>query len=412
MDLKITNENINIAIQSIRSRKLRTTLTILIIAFGIMALTSILTSIESIKSSLRENFSMMGSNTFTISKFRISGNRNPHGKRIESEPVSWEQANEFKNRYKIPSKVSIFLQASGASTIKREHYKTNPNIAIMGIDENYLVTSGQEIGLGRSFSKSEIDNCKNVTIIGSEIKEKLFPSGESPLGKQITIGSKHFIVVGIMKQKGSSFGFSGDNSCLIPVTVARQFGSSKSSFNINVMPSDINMLSYATDEATGLFRTIRKQSAKDENNFEIRKSDNLANTLIENIKFITIAATIIGLITLVGASIGLMNIMLVSVSERKREIGVRKAMGATSKAIHNQFLIESIVIGQIGGIVGVLLGVLAGNIISIILKSSFIIPWGWILLGIFLTLIVGILSGLIPASKAAKLDPIESLRYE
>ncbi len=412
MNLKIIGESLNIALRSVRSHLLRTILTVLIIAFGIMALISILTAIESIKYSLSSNFSRMGSNTFTISDVGMRGHGGPDS-RIEYEDITWSQVVDFKKRYQFPAVVSVYINATNTATAKSKYEKSNPNIGVLGIDENYMLTSGQEIGSGRNFSKQEITMGRNVTIIGSGLEESIFPGGQNPVGQQIVIGSMKFTVVGVMKSKGSSFGFSGDNSCLVPVTtVRRYFSSTDGSFRINVMPNDTKLLETGVGEATGIFRSIRKIKIGQPDNFEIRKSDSMATMLLENIRYVTLAATLIGLITLIGASIGLMNIMLVSVSERTREIGVRKAMGATSIAIRNQFLIESIVVGQMGGILGIILGVLTGNIISIFLDSSFIVPWGWIALGFFLTLLVGILSGLLPAARAAKLDPIESLRYE
>lgn len=414
MNLKIIGESFNIALRSVRSHLLRTILTIMIIAFGIMALISILTAIESIKFSLSENFTRMGSNTFTIADVQVRGHRGGGpSDRVEFENITWDQASAFKERYQFPATVSVYTHASGTATVKYRLEKSNPNVDVLGIDENYMITSGQEIAKGRGFSKHEVDMGRNITVIGSDLEELLFPTGENPLGKQISIGPVRFLVVGVMKQKGSSFGFSGDNSCMVPVTtVRRYFSQSSTSFRINVMPAQTEMLETAIGEATGIFRTIRKLKVGQPDNFDIRKSDSMVNMLLENIRYVTLAATLIGLITLIGASIGLMNIMLVSVSERTREIGVRKAMGATNIAIRNQFLIESIVVGQMGGLLGILLGVLAGNIISIFLDSTFIVPWGWVILGFMLTLAVGILSGLLPANRAAKLDPIESLRYE
>ena len=208
-------------------------------------------------------------------------------------------------------------------------------------------------------------------------------------------------------------GFSGDRTCFIPVSNVRiNFPRPNMSFNINVMAKSPELVDAATGEATAILRNLRKIPVGIEDTFEITKSDNIAKMLIENIKYVTLAATIIGLITLLGAAIGLMNIMLVSVTERTREIGIRKAIGATKRVIRNQFLVESIVIGQLGGILGIFLGILVGNIISLLIGSAFIVPWLWILTGVILCFGVALISGIIPARKAANLDPIESLRYE
>jgi putative ABC transport system permease protein len=252
-----------------------------------------------------------------------------------------------------------------------------------------------------------------VVILGSDVVSKLFKSPEQAIENQILIGGQKYQVVGVLKSKGSSMGFSGDRSCLVPLSNLRQFVAGKDfSYTINVSADNPAMLDALVGEATGLFSIIRKCRPGEKPNFEIEKSDSLAQMLVENISVVTMAATIIGFITLLSAAIGLMNIMLVSVTERTREIGIRKAIGATSSIIKNQFLIEAIVIGQFGGLLGIVLGILLGNIMSMILDSSFIVPWVWIIFGIILCLVVGLISGIYPASKAARLDPIEALRYE
>lgn len=413
--MRISNlllDNIKISINSIRSNLLRTILTVMIIAIGIMALVGILTAVESIKSTISGEFQSMGANTFTIRKDearRHGGNR----RKVENRNIDYEEAVRFKEEFKFPAKVSINVHGTSMATIKYMDEKTDPNISVYGIDENFLLTSGRDIQKGRNFTQSEITSGENIIIIGSELKEMLFTSGENPIEKFIFVGNIRYRVVGVLKEKGTSFGGDGDKICYIPLNNARNnFATSDRSFVISVMPSDPALLEFAVGEAEGVFRNIRKLTVYDDNNFAIRKSDSLANMLIENISVVTIGATIIGLITLLGASIGLMNIMLVSVSERTREIGVRKALGAQSDTIKQQFLFESVFIGQLGGVLGIILGIIAGNMITLFTGGSFIIPWLWILLGVFLCFIVGIASGYLPAVKASKLDPIVALRYE
>lgn len=407
-------ENINISLISIRSHLLRTILTVLIISFGIMALVGILTATDSIKFFLTQNFSMMGANTFTI-RNRSMNIHMGGGERKEKryEPITYAQAVDFKELYDFPAFTSVFTRATGIATVKFENEKTNPNVGVMGVDENYLITSGDEIEKGRGFTMNEVNYAFSSVILGADVVKDIFKNKEDPIGKIISIGPGKFKVVGVLKSKGSSMGFSGDRTCFIPVTNVRtNFPRPNMSYNINVMAKRPEQVDAATGEATALLRALRKVPVGLEDTFEITKSDNVAKMLIENIKYVTMAATLIGVITLLGAAIGLMNIMLVSVTERTREIGIRKAIGATKRVIRNQFLVESIVIGQLGGILGIILGIIIGNSISLMIGSSFIIPWVWIGTGVILCFIVALLSGIIPARKAANLDPIESLRYE
>lgn len=407
-------ENFRISLNSIRTHLLRTILTVLIISFGIMALVGILTATDSIKYSLTKNFTMMGSSTFTIRNrtLQIHIGDAPSTQKL-FEPISYKQAMEFKEKFFFPGYTSVFIGATGTATVKYKSNKTNPNVRVMGTDENYLYTSGDEIGKGRVFTTDEVNQGSSVCIVGSEVVKDIFKNKEDPLGEVISIGPGKYRVVGVLKEKGSSMGFSGDRSCYIPLTNVRaQFSRPNMSFSINVMTKNQQQLDACIGEATGLFRTIRQDPAGAENTFEITKSDNVAKMLIENIKYVTLAATIIGLITLVGAAIGLMNIMLVSVTERTREIGIRKAIGATKRVIRNQFLVEAIVIGQFGGLLGIFLGIMIGNVISLLIGSAFIVPWEWIITGVILCFGVALASGIFPAQKAANLDPIESLRYE
>jgi putative ABC transport system permease protein len=410
----LLTENIRISLNSIRSHMLRTILTILIISFGIMALVGILTATDSIKYSLTKNFSMMGSSTFTIRNrsLQVHMGDGPEKEKLY-EPISFKQAMEFKEKFFFPGYTSVFIGATGVATVKFKSNKTNPNVRVMGTDENYIFTSGDEIEKGRSFTLDEVNQGANVCIVGSEVQKNIFKSKEDPIGQVISIGPGKYRIVGTLKEKGSSMGFSGDRSCYIPLTNVRaRFSRPRMSFAINVMAKKQEQLDACIGEATGVFRTIRQDPAGSENTFEITKSDNIAKMLIENIKYVTLAATIIGVITLFGAAIGLMNIMLVSVTERTREIGIRKAIGATKRVIRNQFLVEAIVIGQLGGLLGIFLGIMIGNVISLLIGSSFIVPWEWIFTGVLLCFIVALASGILPAQKAANLDPIESLRYE
>ncbi len=405
-------ESYKVASQSLKINKLRAILTILIIAFGIMALVGILTAIEAIRSSLNSNFTNLGANSFRITNWSFKNTRGNQN-RIEYKNISFREAQLFKERFAFPSIVSISTICSQQAVVKYKSKKSNPNISVFGVDENYFVLSGYEIEQGRNFSFQEIIQGSNVVIIGKEIQSTLLPLNENPIGKKILIGNSKYTIIGTLKSKGTSFGSNNDKICFISIQNAKLLSTSTNlSFTINVMPANPEKLDEAVSEAEGFFRIIRKLDATQASNFEISKSDSLVNMLMENIKYVTIAATLIGIITLIGASIGLMNIMLVSVAERTREIGTRKAMGAKPLQIRQQFLIEAIYIGQLGGIFGIILGVIIGNLIAILIGGPFVMPWLWMITGVILCFLVSVLSGYIPANKAAKLDPIEALRYE
>lgn len=408
-----TRENIRTAFRAIRSQLLRTILTVSIIAIGITALVGMITAIQAIQNKINNEFTRLGSNTFTIrSGNSMRGGR--HGENSKSnEIISYEQAIEFQEAFGENALTSISAFVMGTATVKYESTKTNPNVSVLGCDAEYFKLSAYELENGRFFSPSEMELGSNVIVIGADIVNKLFENISNPVGRYVSLGSARYLVVGTLKSKGNTFGFANDNQCAIPVSNAKKnYGTANTDYAINVLSANAKNLEAVVSDAIGVMRIIRQDRPQDASSFDIRMSNSLVEELIGLISGITFGGICIGMITLLGAGIGLMNIMLVSVTERTREIGVRKSLGASSKTIRQQFLIEAIVIGQIGGYIGIVLGILVGNVVSLVIGTSFTVPWLWIFLGTTICFFVSIVSGYYPARKASKLDPIESLRYE
>ncbi len=398
-----------------RSQALRTTLTSLIIAVGITALVGILTAIDALQAKIENDFRDMGANTFSIEANRgtLSG-RSGSGRIRTNRNISFREAETFTKRFDFPSTVSVSAMITSTGTLRYLSKKTNPNVQVLATGPGYLTTAGLKIEKGRGFSADESADGAPVAVIGKDVETKLFGEGiVNPIGEAIFIGAKRYTVTGVLKSKGTGLGFSGDNQVLIPLRNARlNFLTSSSTYTVNVQTTRAEEAEPAEIAAKGLMRNIRGDRAGEPNSFGITASDNLVALVLEQITVITLIATFIGIITLLGAAIGLMNIMLVSVTERTREIGVRKAIGAASRTIRNQFLAEAVVIGQIGGGLGIVFGIACGNVLAYIIDTPFIIPWIWIVSGIVLCFLVGLASGYYPAKRAAALDPIESLRFE
>lgn len=408
-------ESIKIAIESIRSNVLRSLLTIAIISIGIAALVGMLAAIDGILYSLSDNFNKMGANSFSITANDGLQNHRRGVAQKREENINFDQASSFKEKYN-PSgaKVSISTWCSSKATITYGDKKTNPTTYVDGVDENYLLTSSFEIDQGRSFSHAEVYSSSPKIILGYNIVDKLFDGkAERAVGKYVSLDGRKYLVVGTLMKKGSGSGDSNDKRVLIPLINAKIiYGYSDKVYRINVVTNDVKMISQDIDQAIGTMRVVRKLKAFQENNFEIKKSDGILEKMKDMTSTLRLSTIVIAMLTLLGASIGLMNIMLVTVTERTREIGVRKALGATSNNILIQFLTEAVVICLIGGVIGIILGIALGLVVTLSMNGHFVIPWLWILLGITVCILVGIISGLYPSLKAAKLDPIASLRYE
>ena len=409
-------ENVRIALESIRSQILRTILTVVIIAIGIWALVGILSAVKALEMSISDNFASMGSNTFNLQRYEFSvrvGNGVNNQREKINPVISYNDVREFIDKYEYPmTKTSVSFRGTSTSEVRYGAEKTDPEVQVFGVNENYLENSGIKVETGRNFTIFDIENNNKVCLLGSDFLKTLFEN-EDPINKTISVRGIKFKVVGVLESKGSSFGNNQDLKVLIPIQVARSiFTQPNINYTISVKIDDKEMMAGAQDEATITFRNIRRLSPLEENNFGIVRSDDLISRIATITGYLEAAAWIISIITILGSSIALMNIMLVSVTERTREIGVRKALGAKRSTISTQFFMETIVIGQFGSVLGILLGIATGFTISKIFEFEFTLPWSAMIWATIITFIVAVIAGSYPASKAARLDPIESLRYE
>jgi putative ABC transport system permease protein len=413
---------------NISGNKLRASITVIIIALGVFALILIITAIQAASNSLTESFSTMGSNAFSI-RFRERGFQlGGHRQRSQAKksslkqrtsslniPITLDEARAFRDRYSFPgTKVSIALRGPSAIVVNRGSIKTNPDVNMLGGDENYLELNGYKIAYGRNFTHTEVESGQNICVIGDAVATRLFPQDKSrALETVIYVNHIPYKVIAVLEEKGTSAFFNTSKVVLASYNnIRRLYGSEGGSYTLGVMVNDIKLMDLATGEARATFRPVRKLDVKEDDNFYIDKSDSIAESLLTNLGFLEKGTIGIALITLLAAAIGLMNIMLVAVNERTKEIGMAKALGSTRKDIRTQFLLESVMISLMGAAVGIVSGILLGNVLALILNTGLVIPWGWVFAGIGVCFVVGLGAGYYPAVKASRLDPIVALRYE
>ncbi len=410
----LLRENIRIALSSIRNQSLRTILTVLIIAIGITALVGILSAVSALENTISKDFASMGANTFNIQRydFRSQSFGNNEDRKV-NPVISYKEVREFEDKFQYPyTETAISFTGTATAEVKYENEKTDPEIQVLGVNEFYLNNSGLNVESGRQFNYFDIRNNNNVAIVGSDFKDGLF-KGMDPINKTISVRGAKFKIIGMLESKGSTFGNNQDLRVFIPIQHARSiFSQPNINYNLSVRVTNKELLDEAMDEAIITFRNIRGLSPVEDNNFGLERSDDLINRILSITSALNVAAWIISIITIFGSSIALMNIMLVTVTERTREIGVRKALGAKKNTIATQFFLETLVIGQMGGLLGILLGIGIGFAVSTALDFKFTTPWMAMFWATAITVIVAILAGSYPALKASRQDPIESLRYE
>jgi len=408
-------ENTRIALGAIKSQLLRTILTVCIIALGVWALVGILACVAVLKNTLTGNFAVMGTNTFSISRYDFSGQVGRQNKRDArvNAVITYTQAREFKEKYSFPgTTTSLSFTAASNAEVKYLDKKSDPETTILGADENYLPTSGLETTNGRNFNSFDVSNNSYVCIIGSDFEKGIFKD-VNPVGKTLSIRGARFKVIGVLKAKGSTFGNRQDLNIIIPLQLARSLFTAPSiDYSIKVTIANRDLLEAAVNEGIFAMRRVRKLNPLEKENFGIERSDELLQQLLSMTTALSIAAWVIGIITVFGSSVALMNIMLVSVTERTREIGVRKSLGAKKNTIAMQFFTETLIVCFLGGMLGTFLGLGMAFAATVVMSLSFPIPWMAIIAALGTIVIVTVVSGLYPAIKAAALDPVEALRYE
>ncbi|MFV0605867.1 MAG: ABC transporter permease [Niabella sp.] len=419
----------SLAFKTIASNKLRTGLTVAIIAFGIMALVGIITAIKAMNQKFSESFSSMGANAFTIrfkernmrfgndrsEELTVSKKGRKEKKSNLNRKITKQEAEYFAKNFNFPGVVtSLSVFGNRANIVSFKDKKTSPNVMMFGADENYLELNGYRLIAGRNMTVQEVGTAQNICILGYDVAQSFFNTDVAiAVNRTIMINNKPHLVLGVLESRGATFGFSRDNMVIVGYkSLANNFAGNNTSYVIAAKVTNMENLNTVMGEAESFFRGVRKIRITEESNFTLDKSDSMVERAMNSLGFLTISATVIGLITLIGAAIGLMNIMLVSVAERTKEVGLVKAIGGKASVVKQQFLLEAVIISVLGAILGIILGVIVGNAFSIVLNTGFVVPWNWVLYGIIICSIVGLLAGIYPALKAGKLNPIDALRYE
>ncbi|MDX9924693.1 MAG: ABC transporter permease [Ignavibacteriaceae bacterium] len=406
-------EIIKVAINSLRANRLRSLLTILGIVVGIFSIIAISTVIEMLQKSIEEGVSQLGQNTFQIQKFPAvrTGSAAERAKIRNRRDITLEEFYRFKEKM-VEAKSVGAEQWTFGRRFEVGNKETNPNVQFGGVTPEAFANNKWNIDDGRAFNDRDVQGYNRSVVLGPDLVKTLFGS-INPIGQEVKVDGHKLTVVGVLESQGDVFGMSQDNFALIPITTFQSFyGKRSNSVNITVMTFGKEDYKDLIGVAEGYFRTVRGVTAGEENDFDIRTNEQVLSQINDITSGVRIGSYVVGGIALLAAGIGIMNIMLVSVTERTREIGIRKAIGAKKVNILVQFIIEAIVLSLIGGIIGIFLGVTAGNVAGSFLNAEAVLPIDWILIGIFLCMLIGVGFGTYPAYKASNLDPIEALRFE
>ena len=409
-------EIVAMASSSLGANKLRATLTMIGITIGVFSIISVMTAIGALQNSIENGLSFLGSNIFQFAKYPVNIDAGGEIKKKyqNRRDISYRQALHYYELMQGNAR-EICLKCFGYELKGQAVYngvKTTPSLLIVGTNRSFLTANAYTLGYGRNLNEEDVDLARHVLVVGKMIEKRLFPH-ESPIGKVIRMSGHTYTIIGVLAEKGTSFGQSQDDICMMPITrFFEDFGEAKRTVNIATQSFSQETYNGTLDRGIGAMRIARGLRADQENDFEIYSNDSLKSAFASIAGVVRIGAFVISFIALVAAGIGIMNIMLVSVTERTKEIGVRKSIGARSRDILRQFLTEAVFISEAGGILGIILGVIGGDLLAVWLKVDIIFPFGWAFAGLVVCSAIGIGFGLYPAYRAAALDPIDALRYE
>lgn len=404
------SETIRIALSAIKANKLRSTLTLLGIVVGVFSIIGVMTAMRVLENSIENGLSDLGAHTFQIQKMPRFANRKEWLKAMARKDITYEQAKEVERRMTLAEYVGI-EGSEGGNTVQFGDLKSNPDVNVYGETDQGFPTNNWTIAEGRIFSENELEHNVSVAILGDGVVKKLFPNGD-PVGSEIRVGAIRVKVIGTLAPKGAVFGGNQDNFVILPLqTFLNKFGR-RQSLHIMVESKTPEDYEDAMDEARFILRAVRQVAPEDEDDFYVFSNDSVISAFNDFTFYIKIGVGFVSFIALLAAGVGVMNIMLVSVTERTKEIGIRKAIGAYKRTILGQFVVEAIVLCQIGGLVGIGLGILAGNLVALAFHIPAVFPVDWALIGFALCSVIGVGFGVYPAWKASSLDPIVALRFE
>jgi len=405
-------ESLMMALGAIRGSKLRSVLTLLGVAVGVFSIISVMTALGVLRNGIEEGMTQLGANTYQIQKFPASFGDNGRGRFRNRKDISYEQALAVKEKMTLAEAVGIEGWQFGRMVFW-QGTRSNPNIMICGENTEGVITNDWVIESGRSFSDADVDEARMVAVLGKPVVEKLFPSYVDPVGQTIRVDGAIYTVIGVFQKKGGSLGGNQDNFVCTPITTFfSRYGKEDRDIHIMVKARSRDVVDDAIEQSRMILRAVRHVPPGAEDDFSWFSNDSLISQFNDLTLYLRLGVLLVSSIALLAAGVGIMNIMLVSVTERTREIGVRKSIGALRKDILTQFMIEAVILCELGGSVGIVLGVICGNVVGILMDVPAVIPWNWVGLGVLVCSVVGLIFGVYPAWKASHLDPIEALRFE